>query len=437
MSQPNQFILSNLSDIILKSEGKIYDITPFVREINVTESLFVSYVRGSILLEDTASTRVLQSLPIKGGPETTVEFSFSGADGTQKNVQEEIKITHDNYYVIEIKPLSNTNLRTQSCIIHFIHKSFFENEKKKISKAFRQKKVSEIVESLGKEISLSWEEIEETKNIMTTGLPYNNCMDHIATMSKYAIRKENINDVNYLFWQNLKGKHNFVSLGKLYSQKPSFGNDINSGFIYGNYINNDYEILRRLTSEHTPIGNPLFENALAGSYTSGFVFVDKFYNNGYNYTSYDLRDEWKKQTHLSNNTFIDNNSKFWDLIEGPLLSRVYNISRHNYCCNEKEGGQRNEPYVAPRRLSQLAQLFQLGLQFITSGNSNLDQISAGKIVYFGRPLNYSPENIEQEDIFYSGKYLITTVKHIIKKGATPIPKYSCKIKCYKDSIGEE
>lgn len=437
MALPNQYILSNLSDVILKSEDKIYNITPYVREINITESLFVSYVRGAILVEDTASTRILQNLPIKGGPETTIEFSFSGAEGKNKTAQQEIKITHDEYCIFEIKPLSTSNLRTQSCVIHFIHKSFFANEKKKISKAFKQKKVSEIVKDLGKEIDLQWEEIEETKNNITTALPYNNCMDHIANMSKYAIRSENINDVNYLFWQNLKNKHNFVSLGKLYSQKPSFGSDIDSGFIYGNYLSDNYEITRRLTAEHSPIGNPIIESALAGTYSSGFVFVDKFYQNGQEYISYNLKDEYDKQTHLSSNSFLNNNSKIWDSISGSFLTRIYNISRHAYCCNEKEGGQRNEPFVAPKRLSSMGQLFQLGLQFLVSGNSNLDEISAGKIIYFGRPLNYPPENVEQEDIFYSGKYLIGSIKHIIKKGASPIPTYSCKIKCYKDSIGEE
>lgn len=436
MSLPNQYILSNLSEVLIITDNEKIDVSPYINNINVTESLFACFIRGSIQISDSPSTRVLRNSNIKGGPDTRINFSFSGAEGKEKTSQNEIKITEEEYRVLEISSAS-TSGREGSMIIHFVHKSFFDNEQKKISKYFSQIKVSSVVESLGKIIGLNWEEIEPTHNNITTTLPYDNCMDHISYMTKYACRKTNINDVNYLFWQNLNGKHNFVSLGKLYSQNSSFGTDIDSGFIFGNYLGNNYEINRRLVSEHSFIGSSVTENMRGGLFGSSMVFVDTFNTTGSDIVRYDLREEWEKQTHLSNNNIIENNSSFWDNVGFAALTRVYRTSRHSYCCKEKQGGQRNERFCAPRRLSQLAQLFQLGIEFKVSGNSNLDEISAGKIIYFGRPLNYEPQNPAQEDIFYSGKFLITSITHIIQKNRAGIFEYSCKIRCYKDSVGEE
>lgn len=436
MSLPNQYILSNLSEVLIITDTERIDVSPYINNISITESLFSCFIQGSIEITDTPSTRVLRNSNIKGGPDTKISFSFSGVEGKEKTAQSEIKIAEEEYRVVEISSAS-TSGREGSMIIHFIHKSFYNNEQKKISKHFSQKKVSSIVESLGKIIELNWEEIEPTHNNITTTLPYNNCIDHISFMTKYACRKTNINDVNYLFWQNLKGKHNFVSLGKLYSEKPSFGTDINSGFIFGNYLGNNYDINRRLVSEHKFVGSSTTENMLGGLFSSSMIFVDRFNTTASNAIKYDLREEWEKQTHLSSNNIIENNSSFWDNVGPGALTRLYHTSRHSYCCKEKEGGQRNEIFCAPRRLSQLAQLFQLGIEFKVSGNSNLDEISAGKIIYFGRPLNYESQNPAQEDIFYSGKFLITNITHMIHRNRSGIFEYSCNIKSYKDSIGEE
>jgi hypothetical protein len=436
MSLLNQYILSYISEVIITTpDGQEYDILPYISTINLSENLYSYFVEGVIVLEDTPSTRFLLKVNTQGTYDTKINFSFSGAEGKEKTPQEEISINDSDYSISEIES-SATQDKTQNLVIRFFHNSFIENKKKLISTSFQQEKISSIVRKLGKKINLKMN-IEETSDSITTVLPYGTCTQHIVNLTKYARREKNNNDCNYLFWQDLKGNHNFLSLSELYSQPPSFGNDINTGFMFGNYFSNDYSINRRLVSKHTPISNPVTKTHFGGAYKSGIVFVDKFLKNGSEYIEYDLRDEWDKQTHLNENFIIPKNSSFWEETTSSSLTRLYTSSRHSYCCNENKGGQRNERFVASRRMSQLAQLQQIGLKFKISGNSNLDEISAGKIIYFGRPLNYDPESIKQEDIYYSGKFLITSVIHMIKRNKMGIYEYSCEIQCFKDSIGEE
>lgn len=440
---PNQFLLGEWSNVILYSEGEQLDISANVIEICVEENIFSPYVRGYVHMRDAASYKIIRKLKLKGGPETTISFSFCGLDD-KKNPQPKIEITKGDYLVYGFDPISPFNKTSEDSVLYFIHKCFYLDQEKRISRCFSKQKISDIVQELGNEIEITWKEVEKTKGDITTALTYGNTIEHISTMLKYSVREENIDDVNYVFWQNLKKEHNYISLAKLYSKESTFGNqpepsgnDFSSvGFIYGEFLTDkDYSITRRMVSTHEAINKGLLEESLAGTFASAVFTVDPHYENGFDYSTYDLKKEWNKQTHITENKFIDDDSQFWEYIKGPMCYRSYNVKQHSYCCKEKPGGQRNEPYCVSKRLSQLGQLFQLGVEFVASGNSDSNEIAVGNIIYFSRPLFYDPEKDQkQEDIFYRGKFLVTTVKHVIQIKDMTSPKYFCRIRAYKDSV---
>lgn len=442
-SSPNQYVLGNWSNVILTSEGETLDISANVIEISIEENIFSPYIKGSVYIRDAASYKVVRKLKLKGGPETTISFSFAGVDD-EKKVQPEIVISDGDFFVYDYTPLGPFNKTSEDGVLHFIHKCFFEDQKKRISKCFSQAKISDIVSILGNEIELSWKEIEDTKGEITTALTYNNAIKHISTMLKYAVRESNIDDVNYVFWQDLNKTHNFVSLGKLYEKESSFGSgpDINLnnisdvGFIYGEYLTDkNYAIGRREVADHQSLNKGLLEISMAGTYASSLLSIDPHYPNIFEYKNYSLKEEWDKQTHITSNKFIEDDSLLWDVIKPPMCYRTYNVKQHSYCCKEKPGGQRNEPYCVSKRLSQLGQLFQIGIQFSVSGNSDIEEIAVGNTIFFSRPLFYDPEKDEkQEDIFFRGKFLITHVKHVIQVQDTLTSRYFCEIRAYKDSI---
>lgn len=433
----DQFKLGNLSEVIIRADGTDIDIYDYIVKIIIQESIFVPYVRGSITIRDTSSTDVLKRIQIKGGPETSIEFSFNGVEDDGIGQQPEISITHDDYRILAIEHLGTYD-QEKYTKISFVHKLFFINEGELISKGYTDEKISTIVEDLGKFIGVSWEEIEPTQNSITTGFPYDKTFNHIATLLKYSIRKSNINDLNYLFWQNLNHKHNYVSLGKLYEQKSSFGTDIDSGFVYGRYSSDlNFQQIRRLAPKHESIGKSTLETIMTGAYSSRMLFVDTFFNNNHQYVNFNSRNKWNKSSHLSSIPKNENNSEFWDYIGDYVLSRVYSSNTNGYCCEEKNGGQRDPLYSATKRLSQISSFFQFGIKITTTGNSNLDEIGAGKIFYFGRPLMNQTQNKKQEDIFYSGKFLASTVKHVIMSQTNNRFKYFNIIQGYKDSLGEE
>ena len=435
MAEPNQFLV-NYSNVILTTNNIPIDITKYVKEIEIIEDIFSPFVYGCVTILDVPGSRILLRSPITGSMDTSIDFSFSGYEGNNKIEQSPIELSQQEYFVYELKT-TIADHTTELCKIYFMHKCYFDNLSEKISKGYSKKKISDIVKDLGKQIKLKWNKIEETKDTITTGLVYKHPFEHIANLSKYSTRKKNNNDVNYFFWQNTKGEHNFVSLGELYSQSPSFGNDINTGFLYANYFDAGYDYTRRLITKITTLNKGLLHLATSGTFVSKLIAVNDFYDNKLKTIDYNLKDNWNKQTHLSSISLLNDDSFFWQLIKGSVWSKILYTGRHNFCCKEREGGQKNEINCTQKRLSQLTQIFQLGIQFNCSGTTNIDEVSVGKIVYIGRPISNTLEQKEQEDIFYSGKFLITKIKHNIELNAVPIPRYYCTINAYKDSIGEE
>jgi len=435
MSLPNQFLVK-YSNITLTTNGIPLDITNFVKEIEVIEDIFSTFIYGSITILDVPGSRILLRAPINGSMDTTIDFSFSGYEGNNKTEQKPIEITNENYFVYEIKSFM-TDHTTELCKIYFMHKCYFDNLSEKISKGYEKKKISEIVKDIGDHINLQWNEIEDTKDTITTGLIYKNPFSHILNLARSSSRNKNINDINYFFWQNINGQHNFVSLGELFSKTPSFGQDTNTGFLYSHYSEGSYEYTRRLITKIDTLNKGLLDLAKSGAFSSKLIAISDFYNNTIKTVNYNLKDTWNKQTHISNIPLINNNSSFWNLIKSTIWSNILYASRHTFCCKEREGGQKNEINNLQKRISQLTQLLQLGIQFNTSGTTNTDEVSVGKIIYIGRPISNTLIDREQEDIFYSGKFLVTKIKHNIQLNSVPIPRYYCTINAYKDSIGEE
>lgn len=436
MALQNQFLLGSLSNVIIRADGKDVNVSDFVEKLSIKESIFVPYVRGSITLRESTSVDFLRRISLKGGPEGSVSFSFSGIQDNQRNKQPEISVTHENYKIYDVKILANDR-RQQIVKVFFVSKYFWLDLNKKVSRGYDNVRISDIIEHMGNEHDIEWNEIEPTENSITTALPYNTPFSHIATLTKYSIRKDNINDVNYVFWENLNNKYNFVSLGKLFEQPPAFGKDINSGFIYGENNNLSVEQAKRLVLKHSPIGKSSLETSLSGAYSSGIVFIDPVYPNRQKYISFNSKENWHRSTHLSMKPKNENNSEFWNFSDDSMFTRVYCTNTNGYCCNEEEGGQRNVLFAAQRRTSQISNFFEFGVKLIVTGNSNQEEVGAGKIFYFGRPLRTKPLDASEEDIHVSGKFLATTVSHVIFNTTKRNYKYITVINGFKDSIGEE
>lgn len=434
------FTHGELSPLMIHTKQGSFDISAFITSFEITESIFSPYISGSFVVTDTESVRVLKNSGLREDLSSKISFSFSGLEDDGKSSQKPITLSEEDYYIYQIDVGEPKGTGTQDTVIHFAHKVFFKNETANLSKCFKKKKISDIIKDIAKTIEIEWNQFENTLKTFSFVLPYRTPISQIMFLTPYAIREENKNDVNFVFYQDLEGKHNFVSVGKLMSQQSSFGNSPEDGYIYSLNPGQTFASARRCVATHATKSLNSYQNAINGMHSSAVVTVDPA-SKEWAATGFFLPETWDKQTHMSSKPIVEQNSEFYQTVNGAVSQRYYSKSRHSHCCKEQKNGNNKiggtDDWLL-RRVSQVEQMNQTGVEFYVTGNSDISKIGAGKVIYFGRTiLNNSVNTSSGTDITFSGKYLVTTVTHVLRKVRSGKTEYGCNFKCIKDSFGDE
>jgi hypothetical protein len=434
-------LIGNLSNVLIISPEGTTDISSVVTNIEVTESIFSPFISGRILVNDTESIRVVKKAKLKSDLSCKIDFSFSGLEDDGSSTQKEIKISSQDYLIYKVEQSVTMGYSSQTTAIYFAHRLFFKNEGSNISKSFKKKKVSEVVSLLANKLGCKFDQFEQTDKKFNFVLPYRTIVGQINFLCPYARREEKPSDINFLFYQDLAGKHNFVSVGKLMEQESTFGKDVSSGYVYGINRGEDFASARRAAIHHNVSNQCSYENAINGMASSAVMTLDPS-EKTWGVTTYFLPDQWKKQTHLSDQSIVPENSEMYEYVNGAFSQRFYMKSRHSHCCKEQKNGNSkiggSDDWLLPR-ISQMEQLNQSYVEFTATGNSDIKKIGAGKVIYFGRVLLNESSNTSKadKDKMGSGKYLVMTVVHTIARARSGKMEYTTAFRCCKDSFGEE
>lgn len=427
--------LGNLSKIQVITKDKTYDITDIVYGIQVKESIFSPFITGSIAVSEVASISIFKGKKIPTDLSSKIDFSFSGLNDDGTSPQQKIQIKGNDYYIYKIEPGVPYG-NNQASVFHFAHKSMYKDKAMNMSKCYKKKKISEMVTEIGKKLELSWNKVESTHLKFSFVLPYRTPVSQIMFLAPYARSEENPMDVNYVFYQTLDGKHNFVSVGSLLKQQPSFGSSKKDGFYLGFNRGEDFYTARRSILSHIAKESNQYMNAINGMHSSAVFTLDTI-SKIWAASTFFLPKIWNKQSHLSNKPIVEEQSDFYNFVNGAFDQRYYAKSRHSHCCKEQKNGNNKiggEDDWLTRRISSMEQLNQISLYFVVTGNSDINKVSAGKVIFVNRA---TFDDLQGGDILQSGKFLISTITHTILRTAASNTQYSCEIMCIKDSIGEE
>jgi hypothetical protein len=190
-------------------------------EFNTYESLTSNVITADITLADTFN--LLSNIPIKEG--TIVEFEAGNIDG-DTNVPETGSIKH-KFEVVKIINHKTIKQDLQVYTLILASSGWSNNIKQRISKSFKQKKYSEIVQevfskyfdpSKGLDGSLDSKsiDVEETEGMYNIVVPY---WKPLTLFNWLAARSIKGKACNFLFWEDLD-QFNFKSIDKLMSAGP-------------------------------------------------------------------------------------------------------------------------------------------------------------------------------------------------------------------------
>jgi hypothetical protein len=409
----------NLSQLALYTPTGVIDLRYIMNEISFNEDLFGNAISGYVMVTEGQSYAELLSLT--GNEFIFLEFSKS-TDNTVK-----ISKTFRAYKIGERK-LSG-NMTTESYCIFFCSEELLLSEQYKVSKAYVNQTIDSIITDIctmkpGLNISsskLDPKNIDSTTGIYSFVVPNLKPFDAINWLCTYARPQPNVGTgADMVFFENRNG-FNFKSLQNLmdgpdstvyntyrYDPKNLFNrNDLNLNEEVYNVTT--YEFLDSYDALHG-VNSGMFANQL--------LSVDILTRNRTT-TNFDYLSYWNNNNTggLNTNTITNayqnrNGDKINETSQAVLKLVFSNFNDANNPVVQSNPGSVAPNIFAetfiPNRTAQLALTNYTRVKITVPGDP---LVTVGAVVEF--QLGSRNPNVNEPDLYYSGNYLVTAVRHLI------------------------
>lgn len=398
--------------VIIGSNGETQDISSIYNVININEDMFAPVVSGSVQLIDGVG--ISSSLGLHGNEYLYISFSRPGEEGEGTRYKRTFRI----YKISERKPAGKT--QAQSYVVHFCSEELVFSNQLLVSKAFKGASCTEYVYRILTETLKANKKRVNTQNfeksfgdafhVLTTYKPF----EAINYFTHYAF---NENESTFAFFENKDG-YNFMSLEKLFNRpilnklnyntaKLTKEQDV-APFANSNDIND-------FVFDHT---FDVLDNTRKSAY-SGKLYTLDIVTQKYREYKYSAVNQGNKKVMMDgyfplNDAKNRNERSIYEEYDTEINYWLTNLGQTNnpyfISKNEKVPDINVERTLLQRKV-QMNLLRSTSLKCIVPGNPFY---SAGYMVEFDAPA--FTKNLPNErviDPYYSGKYLITGVRHMI------------------------
>lgn len=407
---PQDFSLQTLN--LLTSTGQRFELRRLVAELSYHEDIYCFSVSGYVTIQD--SQGFIERLQLTGNEFLEINFGKikDGANSTDQ--------IYRIYKVGDRAPMGNLN--GEFYTLYFCSEELMLSEQTKISKSFSGYKISDMVSNiLTDKLKVNKKNIqvvEETTGLYDFIIPRLKPFEAISWLSIYA-RPKSTGTVgaDMLFFETKNG-FNYRSLQSMFKDK-----------IYGTYKyqqSNLDDKTQSFQDKSISVLNYEFvktydslRDTNAGTYANKLISLDPI-SRTYKVTTFDYNKYQKDSTKLNDSGVLV-----------PLKNRLGQSQNETYDATLKmatsNAGQPNVPYIkqtpgsiaqninienfVPLRTAQIALANYTVVRMTIPGDPG---ITAGRTIEFNL-MTVKPTTDRRElDKFYSGKYLVTAVRHIIQ-----------------------
>jgi hypothetical protein len=438
------FNLKTLTLITPLNNGVI-DLSTLMIELNLFEDIYSSTISGEVVIQD--SLGLISKYLLNGTEFLQVQLQKTTADNS---------FISRNYRVYKIgKRVTSDSNNYEVYVINFCSEEFLISEQYRISKSVKGTMISDIIKNIMNTYVLAGKGnkplyIDTTSGVYDFVLPNKKIFETINWLSTYALPMNNTG-ADMLFYENSNGYH-FHSLQDLYTAKPyqTYKYDPKNLLEKPGQVN----IQQQLTNASDFEVLDFFDTLGAitnGTFSNKVITLDPLQrqaNTGtFNYNEYLAYGTTKKMNPyaLTNNyknrlsgTMYDEPPKTISGLQTGTLrmaSGNANQKKNAYVAQNPDSVANDiniEKYI-PNRVSQLALSNYMKIKISVPGDPLL---TAGSVVNFNsygiNPVSFtqSGSNTTRDpDPFYSGKYLVTAVRHIVKNNG-----YITVLELAKDSV---
>ena len=429
--------------------GEITDIKNVMIELNIFESIYSNALTGSIVIADAQN--LIGKLQINGTERISFKLSTPGSIDERSIVDASVETGHP-FHIYKITDKRQLNSNTMVYTLHFASREFMRNLRTKVSQAFDGRfdmsalKILTDEDLLDSKKQISFEPCGNSDKIVIPNLrPF----DAINMMANRALPQMS-NGVGYYFYETTKGIY-FRSWDNMVSVRGSYDRPIAQEFNYmpqnisadpqdyDDKINHDYksvESYRFVNNFHD-----VAANTALGTYAHNVITYNIF-DKSVNKIDYNYEYEFAQTKHtevaneksnreryaIAASSYVDEDDK---KISDYKESRVSLQPTTQFLHNEKKGaGYGIDVSQDGRKLAEReSQLNQVTngtvLTMVVKGQSYLE---AGDLIKFNM-LTVDEKNPTMYDPQYSGKYVITKIRHQVTS-----KQYKMALECAKDSV---
>lgn len=431
---PGKYIVNNLE--LISADSKI-DVHGIFLELNIYEEIFSNFITGNIVLSDSNNLiSGSKALPILGNEivyiNLSVPTSVKDSDSGENNkvIMTNIKFFGRVTGIRERRLLSEKNM---VYVVDFIAEEAITSEKIRISKSYKGKPYYKIAQNLYAELgSTAQAFFEETKYSYNFICPNWHPLKGINWLASRSLSPKH-NGSSFLYYhvlydQSTQGKGALRSDKFYFRSVESMLDGPLKKKVYFNPKNLEpYSIVKddvrfsNIDSYDIVKSFDIMENLDAGMYSSKTMTHD-IINKKYSKTLFNYDKQFTQYKHADVGKI---SSKMVDSFGGKLSDYPDAVLR--LYSNDKAMGTDNHiQEVIGSRLSILNSINNFLLKFSVPGDG---YSSPGDLIEFNIP---SPEHKIAFDTFYSGKYLVTSIRHHF------IPEYyNMVFECAKESLHTE
>lgn len=405
--------------ILITADGKEFDIRLYVSELNIFEDMFAPGLSGNILIIDNFN--LSQKLGIIGDEFIRIKYHTP----TMKDI---ITKTFKVYSVTD-KIMTNDTAR-QSYIMHFCSPEIIIDSLSPIYRTFSGT-VSDVVKKIFEEyVAISRNggqdytplvlgRADNQVKFTSPGWRPFKCINWLASKALAT----DYNSPGFLFYESIN-RYYFVNLEQIY-RSYNDANVVAQTYVYAPagladenyqlYVNNmDRQYMR--VSEFRIVENfNTLKNSMNG-YMANRIFTLDVVTKDYQTRDYTHLDDknWYAYTHMEKNAIKPFTSRSSATLTNPAGFNQIAMQQFGLYTGVSNNVQDRAVEIIPRRTSVMAELTNFKIEITVPGRTDMEVGSMVNFVYpIAAPTDGSDKAKSNVDRLYTGKYLVTAIRHKI------------------------
>jgi len=411
-----------LDTVLLITSLGVHPLNKLMVELNLYEDILGDTISGQLMLSDAVGI--------------INQFGINGTEFIQISLRKNVEDKHPlvkNYRITAVTNRGvNVNNNYEVYTIDFVSEEFMFAEQYRISKAYKNTKISDIIQNIlteyvkiGSNIKPTNKgtktvNIESTYGVYDFILPNKKLFETINWLATYARPASNNPGADMLFFENAGG-YFFNSLQTLYKQP-----------IYRKYYLNPKNISNDLNQQATNVMEfrilnffDALDAVTNGTFANKVITLDiltrKVKDNYFSYGDYFQKSESLNKSGITNSYQNRRGESMYSILDGSdlemsalrLASGNAQQKLNNFIKGSK-GGANNvandifiETYLK-NRVAQIGLFKNTRIEIAVPGDPSLVVGKTVEFTHFGVGENRTA------DPYLSGKYLITALRHSVK-----------------------